>query len=267
MNQVVNVNDDAAYDLDDVTNFMHQNEDDLFLNENYDQDYGEYNLEDLDDLDAIMKDNHKSSSRRYAKKSKHHHHHKSSKKNNKKHKQKSGRRDEDEENDFDGDQEEVEQDLESIKKMLKNVLEMHINNLEEADMDLKAMLNGLLEQILSDDGSLTYEDCVNIHSTVKSLFETNEDDAEVEVEVEDEISEDEIKKKKTAKRRNKSSDDLKPSKKKRKYQKEDSYDDEQEHNQDELMMSKKKSNKPKRSLAEVEEVEAGEIDDVYDDKY
>lgn len=121
--------------------------------------------------------------------------------------------------------------------MLKNVLEMHINNLE--DLDLKANLEGLLDQIVNDDGSLTYEDCLNIHTTVKSLFEqVGADEGELE---ESDLEMDRKKKKKSkdegkaAKRRSKSStDDLKPSKKKRKYQDEG-------------------------------EVEAGEIDDMYDD--
>lgn len=225
----LNINDDAAYDLDDDGPGAEPDN-------NYDYNY-DFEMENINDL---IRDDPKRGK-------------KSSKSRKHKSRQKSRRHDSDEdepESDMAGE------DLVSIKEMLKNVIQMHINNIDEGDEDLKSMLDNLLEQIINDDGSLTHDDCVNIHNTVKNLFEGADDEQE-----------DVIKKQKKRKKHhthlNRSdsfSDDQSMDRKKRK-----------------TGQDKRKKSHHKKSRSQTgdkdtggdhqinTEVEAGEIDDVYDD--
>lgn len=195
---------------DDYPSYLEE-EEELGDDAAYDLDDNAYNYDLDEDLDSIINE---SRSKRRDKDSKRHR----SKKSSKKHKRKKYESESESEN------------LDSIKEMLKNVLESHMDQLDESDDDLRMTLAGLLDQIANDDGSLTYEDCVNIHESVKALFGDREEGEETDDELRRKK-----KKKSSAKRRNKSSEDLKPSKKKRK-------------------------ENGKRA-----ESEEGEIDDVYDD--
>lgn len=187
---------DDAYDLDDQ---------EPSYNNKYRKDEYDYNYDlDMDDMDDMLGE---------SKRSKKHHktHHRSKK--HKKHKKSSKESDQ---------EDEMIDDLDGIKSMLKEVLTNHIDMLTKAkDFELIPTLNGLLEQVVNDDSSLTHEDCVSIHQTVKSLF-----DAEEEGEVEKQ--EDEAK---SRKRKNKDS-----------------------------------SSRSRRQKKAKDEMEAGEIDDMYDDQ-
>ena len=165
------------------------------------QTYDEnYDLEDMDyNLDEIISDRgnkskqRRSSNRSSSRSRRRRHHRRSSDEDN----EENGANDENDDDDDESSHhrrgkssrhrrkkhQEPEQDLESIKSMLQGLLEMHINNLEEGeDEDLRATLESLLEQVNTDDGSLTYEDCANIHKTVKSLYSQNDEEEEEEIE-------------------------------------------------------------------------------------
>lgn len=195
---------------DDYPSYLDE-EEELGDDAAYDLDDNAYNYDLDEDLDSIINE---SRVKRKEKDSKRHR----SKKSAKKHKRKKYESESDAEN------------LDSVKQMLKNVLESHMDQLDESDDDLRMTLASLLDQIANDDGSLTYEDCVSIHESVKALLGDREEGEETDDELKRKK-----KKKSSTKRRNKSSEDLKPSKKKRK-------------------------ENGKRA-----ESEEGEIDDVYDD--
>jgi hypothetical protein len=75
------------------------------------------------------------------------------------------------------------QDLDYIKQMLKSLLEMHITEIQNDpsyDFDIKLTLDNLLAQVVDDDGSLTYEDCENIHQIITELFDQEDDDLQQE---------------------------------------------------------------------------------------
>lgn len=86
----------------------------------------------------------------------------------------------------------ADDDLSAIKNMLKNLLEMHMSKVENDDQfdeELKATLHNLLDQVTSDDGSLTFEECTQIHSTITTLFsEEAEEEEEAEQEEEERAS-------------------------------------------------------------------------------
>lgn len=193
---------------DDYPSYLDE-EEELADDAAYDLDDNAYNYDLDEDLDSIMNE---SRSKRKDKESRRHR----SKKSSKKHKRKKY------------ESESESESVESVKEMLRSVLEAHMDQLD--DDDARMTLGGLLDQIVNDDGSLTYDDCVNIHESVKALFGEREEGEESDEELKRRK-----KKKSSAKRRNKSSEDLKPSKKKRK-------------------------ENGKRA-----ESEEGEIDDVYDD--
>ena len=148
---------------------------------------------------------------------------------------------------------------------MKNVLSIHVENNEDFDEEMRGTLNSLLQQIIEDDGSLTFEDLSHIHETVKSLLDVGGEE-NVEVEEEDEEEERKRRKRKKMHRNGKGTanldssggledsrskkealrydDDLKPSKKKRRYETE-------------------RRSKKDDGL----EIESGEIDDVYDNEF
>jgi hypothetical protein len=72
-----------------------------------------------------------------------------------------------------------DQDLDSIKSMLKNVLEMRLANLEEGETgdqsneELKLILETLLDQIKSDNGLLSFDELEQIHDKIKNLLDTD----------------------------------------------------------------------------------------------
>lgn len=237
----VNINDDAAYDMDeddDEAQYINNSGNEPKKHhQKYDYDYN-YDLE-LDNITDIITERQQTSTRRHENnrsssnsRSKKHHHKSSASTSRSK---KSSR------NKYDDDDDENE--LVSIKSMLKGVLEMHISNLDDNDEELRATLENLLDQVTDDNDSLTYEDCVNIHKTVKGLFEDQDEGEE---------SENEDVRRRRRKHHGGLSDDNMADDRSRK-------------------SKKKKSKSRRRNDDEADrhrlnaEVEAGEIDDVYDD--
>ena len=161
-----------------------------------------------------------------------------------------------------------DQDLDAIKDMLKNILTIHIENDQEHDQDLKATLESLLTQITEDDGALTFEELSQIHMTIKSLLEgdanaSSENDSDVEVSDSDESSRSRRKKRKRAEPRS-SKEELRTSKKKRKHPGEGRRKRRHRDAGFEGSSSFERSREDEKNLAEVE---AGEIDDVYDEEF
>ena len=172
----VNVNDDAAYDFDENENISDLSDE---LDEDIEQELG-----DLSEKSGVK--NHKNSKKRSK-------HKKSSKfdsndefselinddiredkiKNKKdKARKKSNKH---KKNDKSSDD---EHDLSDIKKMLKNVLTMRINDLEdESDMELKCTLENILAQVVEDE-SLSFEEYSNIYQTVMSLIDLDQDECD-----------------------------------------------------------------------------------------
>ncbi len=279
----LNVNDDAAYDLDESENLSD-------LDNQYDYD-DNYDIElDLNNFNEMVNSKKKktSSSKRYGRRSDEHlngsnesdhddeEHELAGRKKSRR--EKSSRQSKSKSR-HSKKQSQEEEELLNIKEMLKNVLEMRINDMEsekEFDSDLKSTLENLLNQVVDDDGSLTFEDYSNIHETVMRLIESDQDQLEGDSDSKD--NEYELENEKKRKRAENSGrnehrtnelslkhgkgadDDLKTSRKKRKYQNNDIY-------------GEKKSRRKNYHLDVDEqirsnaEVEAGEIDDVYDDQF
>lgn len=289
-----NVNDDAAYDLDEDGN---ENLSDLDKSDQLNYDYN-YDIDvDLNNYSDIIssKKNSKSSGKKHKHsssrlKSQHDDSDEarddnddfeeqifSSKRNRSKKAKSKGRnrsKNKSSANQSDQDDELGNQDLVGMKEMLKNILKMRIGFMEneqdeDFDEELKGTLESLLNQIVVDDGSLTLEDIENIQKTVLLLVEPDH------ARESDDNKYDSSKELKSGKKRrraenNKNSENLTNQirqsddfnhKKKRKYQNNDTY-------------SEKGSSKNKNSnyssdiieeMSQNAEVEAGEIDDVYDD--
>ena len=291
----VNVNDDAAYDLSDEDLLSDEPGDSKNLS-TVDYDYN-YDLE-LDNINDIIKVS--SSSKKHRK---HHHHHKHSdeeyrvpKKHSRaarstKRKQKSGklkRKHSSEQESHEGsfDEEEVaaaaqvepdEQDLTAIKEMLVSILKMHVENDEEYDEELRATLESLLAQVTEDDmGLLTFEELSQIHLTIKTLLEGGDSHEPQEEESNESISdlEDGRGKKKKRKltdtqesRSMSQNDNLKSSKKKRKHSNEGNVRDSKHGKKSRSHHNENSSFEVENTNGNLTEVEAGEIDDVYDDEF
>lgn len=285
----INVNDDAAYDLDDYYNDHNVLCEDLVdpnknkSNNTVDYDYN-YDLE-LDNLNDLIGSSKKEPSRhrkhnRHGRRSHDHisdedlsdddsesilselkskskRRKQSSKSKSKQKRSKRKHLDSDEEDEEDEEEDVNGPNIDALKEMLINVLQSQIDDTEnDIDEEIKLTLSGLLSQVQEDTGSLTYEDLSNIHLTVKKLLtgetsDQTEDDQKLK------------RKKKRSKQRSHSKDfdsDLDddedklknkaPYKKKRRFQ-----DD------------KKRDKSNRDTLYSNAEVEAGEIDDVYDDKF
>jgi hypothetical protein len=165
------------------------------------------------------------------------------------------------------DEEEVEQEepnIEALKEILINVISAQIED-TELDEEIKISLNFLLSQVQEDNGSLSYDDLSNIHLKIKELLTGGETSDQNEDEIKSKR-----KKSKRSKQRSSSNESnlidqqqeiaLKSNKKKRKYQIEESTNSKKS--------SKDRNNKSSKSgRLSLSEVEAGEIEDVYDDQY
>ncbi len=163
------INDDNAYDIDDEDQIdIYREKNRNHFDENYDFNY---DLEIEDNINEfIIPENNKYKS----------------KKNKRKHQNDRHRRKKSivlKEN-SDVEDEALDEKLEFMKFDLKNVLNKHIETLEQdsdnQDRDLIITLNSLLEKVTDDDGSLTYDMCSDIRKMVETLFH-NEQDTEMNV--------------------------------------------------------------------------------------
>jgi hypothetical protein len=280
-----NINDDDAYDLDDNPDLSDFESSNNRHDADYDIDY-DFELDNIDDIistNKSSKKNKKSTNKNSQESSSN-----KSKVEKKAQKKKSKRHDR-----KNNDDEDTEEGLASIKSSLRSFIETHLNNLDQDnDEVIVNTLKILLEQINEDDGSLALEDLYGIHEQIKSMLEKDEDENSI-ANSEDEDDDEEFKSKKKRKRSNpkddqrmdklgkeknsldgskNNDDELKSSKKKRRHT---------ANNSNELSDSshqgtdkKKKKNKSDyiniddkfSHTNQMAEVEAGEIDDVYDDE-
>lgn len=162
-----------------------------------------------------------------------------------------------------------EQDLEGIKEMLVSILNIHIENDQDYDEDLKSTLQNLLTQITEDQGSLSFDELSQIHVTIKALLEDTDDTA-LSSELSDQDSDSDRDKRKRRKRAEpkSSKEDLRTSKKKRKQSSDAKHgNSKRRHRSQKNMDEYADSSFEKLQHGEdTNEVEAGEIDDVYDEE-
>jgi hypothetical protein len=290
--------------------------------DNYEYDQN-YDLELVDNIDDIIdrpssgkgsgnvSSKHKKHKDDKKKSSNRRHKHRSSKKSSNKKRNTQSSDDDNEEGEGGEEEEEEEEtpiDLVSIKTMLKNILDTHIKNIkddDEFDDDVLDALNNIREQIVEDDGSLTFEECTQMHLTIQTLLgapEDGEEDDNNQVTNDDNLNETnpsnesdtfndeddddneddqceiDLKQKKRKFQKNYArksltaetshDDELKPSKKKRK---DDINISHHQYNETKNLLKNKKIAKGSQSNStnhrKLNEIEAGEIDDIYDDTY
>lgn len=157
---------------------------------------------------------------------------------------------------------EDENELDAIKTILKNILEMKIVEEENGDPEIWHILKSLLNTI--NEKELSLEDLDDIKETLSGLFE---DGTEEKVVVQSDVDGDDEKRKRR-KRKKKSSDERHSDGKKRRYSRKEPSEEEGEISDggDDDQKRKQQSDASDRSLnGEGEEMEAGEIDDLYDD--
>ena len=143
-------------------------------------------------------------------------------------------------------------------------MNIHIEN-QDNDEELLGTLKSLLAQITDDDGSLTFDDLSQIHVTIKTLL-----DGDVSVssaaDLSESDSEDERRKRRKRTESKASKDDLKTSKKKRKYSSD--YKRSSRGGKKRKSPGEYEESSGKNAIeSNLTEVEAGEIDDVYDDDF
>ena len=284
-----NINDDDAYDLDDNPDLSDFETSNKRHDADYDIDY-DFELDNIDDIistNKSSKKNKKSTNKNSQESSSN-----KSKVEKKAHKKKSKKHDK--KNYNDDDDEDTEEGLASIKSSLRSFIETHLNNLDQDnDEVIVNTLKILLEQINEDDGSLALEDLYGIHEQIKNMLEKDEDDNSIVNSDDDDDDDEEYKSKKKRKRSNpkddqridkigkekhsldgskNNDDELKSSKKKRRHAANNS----NELSDSSYQGTDKKKKKNKSDYINIDdkfshtnqmaEVEAGEIDDVYDDE-
>jgi hypothetical protein len=281
-----NINDDDAYDLDDNPDLSDFETSNKRHDADYDIDY-DFELDNIDDIISTNKSNKKT--KKSTNKNNQESSSSKSKVEKKAHKKKSKKHDR--KNINGDDDEDTEEGLASIKSSLRNFIETHLNNLDQDnDEVIVNTLRILLDQINEDDGSLALEDLYGIHEQIKNMLEKDEDENSM---VNSDDDDEEYKSKKKRKRSNpkddqrmdkldkeklsldgskNNDDELKSSKKKRRHTANNSNElsDSSHHGTD----KKKKKNKSDyiniddkfSHTNQMAEVEAGEIDDVYDDE-
>jgi len=181
-----NVEDDTAYDLDDneetsqddqsamersLANSRTRSKENVSKEIDYDYNY-DFEMENLDEILTPQKE-HKS---KKSKKSKKHSKHSPEADNYYDKYEQKGYLSEEHRRSM--EREDKGEDLDYIKQMLKSLLEMHITEIQNDpnyDFDIKLTLDNLLAQVVDDDGSLTYEDCENIHQIITELFDQEDD--------------------------------------------------------------------------------------------
>jgi hypothetical protein len=182
------VNDDAAYDFDenenmsDLTNEFDESYNFEQLNDLNEKNYkkrsknkksSKCDINELDELNELIHDNDNEDVIKNKKER--------SRKSRKSNKHKKNEKEKHINDNYNNSNDEP--DLGDIKHMLKNVLKMRINDLEnENDKELKDTMENILKQVIEDE-SLTFDDYSSIHQTVMSLIdleqnEYNEDSRE-----------------------------------------------------------------------------------------